>query len=497
MRWENRVVPFHAMPVTDSNRAVVPSDQLLQLLQDAVADRYVVLRILGKGGMGSVFLARELALDRLVAVKVAVLAPGESPDVLDRFRREARLAASLEHPHVVRVYAVGDGPDLVWFAMEYVEGPTLERFVREHGPLSSARTLQMLREVSDALAYAHERNIIHRDIKPANLLLTLDGRYLLSDFGIAKQSSEEGLTTTGRIIGTPAYMSPEQFRGQELTAASDQYALGCVAYFARTGREPFQEANVAGLIRAHLLDAPPSLSSIVPDVPPALERVVHRLLSKQAEERFPLTASISAALQDESPFVPPRSASTLARFSAAIRQHRTRSVSAITLLCAAAFGLWRQSSVHNSTAEASVQTTAAISNVDTVRAAPNASPRRTSASKIKDSPSESAVPSAAGSSIDAAPSAPPAAPAPDSKPVPIDAPPSAASGVRIGSRISGAVLFVNDAPAGVLGEPMRFTVPAGTVTLAVKAEGCRSWDTTVVIPPGELVPIGYRNPRCR
>ncbi|HEV2085199.1 MAG TPA: serine/threonine-protein kinase, partial [Gemmatimonadales bacterium] len=209
------------------------------LLADALRDRYVLERELGRGGMAVVYLAHDLRHDRSVALKVLhrELAQTLGPE---RFEREIKLAARLQHPHILTVLDSGESAGQLWFTMPYVEGQTLRDRLRREGQISVEEALRITREAAQALGYAHEHGIIHRDVKPENILLTIDGNILLADFGIARALQDvEALTQTGLVVGTPAYMSPEQATGEHtVNARADVYSLGCVLYEMLAGEPP-------------------------------------------------------------------------------------------------------------------------------------------------------------------------------------------------------------------------------------------------------------------
>ena len=259
-------------------------------LRIALANEFDVEGELGHGGMAAVFRARELALNRRVAIKV--MAPGllHGEGMVDRFRQEAITVANLQHANIVAVHGVRTIGDLHLFVMQYVPGRSLDRILRDQGALSLTSVRAILYHVGSALDYAHRRGVIHRDIKPANILLDADGDPVVTDFGIAKITEAPGHTRVGMVIGTPAYMSPEHCMGYDVGPASDQYALGIVAYEMLTGRPPFAGDGMA-LLRAHVDETPPPLRSIRGDVPAELESAVARMLAKSPEERFPDLAS--------------------------------------------------------------------------------------------------------------------------------------------------------------------------------------------------------------
>ena len=219
-------------------------DPLFLSFQEAVAGRYSLERELGRGGMGVVYLAREVRLDRPVAIKVLPPARAAQPALRERFLREARTAAKLSHPNIIPIHAVDEAHAFVFFAMAYVEGETITDRVAARGPLAPSEGARVLREVAWALSYAHGQGVIHRDVKPDNIMLeAASGRVLVADFGIAGLVRGAAGLSGGEVIGTPEFMSPEQALGEELDPRSDLYALGVTAFFVFTGRLPFEAAS--------------------------------------------------------------------------------------------------------------------------------------------------------------------------------------------------------------------------------------------------------------
>ena len=205
-----------------------------------IAGRYTLDREVGRGGMGAVWLGTDLVLGRQVAVKRLGLAPGVGTPDLERAEREARLAARLNHPHVVAVFdLVVEGAEH-WLVMEYVEGRTLSELVRQDGALPPDEAAPLLRQAAAALAAAHEAGIVHRDVKPSNMLVTAEGRVKLSDFGIARAEADASLTQTGLVTGSPSYLAPEVASGQLATAAADVWSLGATAFHALAGNPPYE-----------------------------------------------------------------------------------------------------------------------------------------------------------------------------------------------------------------------------------------------------------------
>ncbi len=272
------------------------TEPLIERLRRATIGRYDVYAELGSGGMATVFLALDLALDRKVAIKVMSPALLSSPDALARFKREAKVAAALSHPNIIGIYAVGEDPELAYYVMKFVEGRSLDSVIKDEGPQSVPFVQTLFQYAGNALAYAHERGVVHRDVKPANFMLDKDGWLIVTDFGIAKMEDAKGLTMSGTLIGTPYYMSPEQFNGKNITGSSDQYALGIVTYELLTGKTPFHADTLAEVMRGHLLDPPPPVREARPDVPLEMEKCISKMLEKKPEDRFPSLSDAVAAM---------------------------------------------------------------------------------------------------------------------------------------------------------------------------------------------------------
>ena len=260
----------------------------LDMLRKATLGEYEILTELGHGGMAAVYLAHDLALDRKVAIKVlspALLLMGEG--MVERFKREARTAAALSHPHIIPIYAVRESEHVLYFVMKYVKGRALDAVIHEVGPLPIAMVQTILAQVGDALGYAHRHGVIHRDIKSANIMLDEDGWAVVTDFGIAKVVQAQGLTVTGVTVGTPTYMSPEQCATHEVTGASDQYSLGVVAYEMLTGKLPFEGDSTMSVMYAHFNERPRPVTGLRPDCPANLGAGVMRMLEKDPLARWP------------------------------------------------------------------------------------------------------------------------------------------------------------------------------------------------------------------
>ena len=271
---------------------------LLARLQASLADRYAIDSAVGRGGMATVFLAVDLKHQRSVAIKV--LHPELATSLgVERFLREISIAAGLNHPHILALYDSGQAEDLLYYVMPYIEGETLRGRLQREGQLSIADTIRITSEIAEALGYAHSRGVVHRDIKPENIMFSA-GRALVADFGIARAltaATLEPLTAAGAIVGTPAYMSPEQATGSgQLDGRSDIYSLGCVVYEMLTGSVPFTGLTAQAVMARHSIDIAPPIRSVRPTVPDALERAVLTALAKVPADRFATAAQFAGAL---------------------------------------------------------------------------------------------------------------------------------------------------------------------------------------------------------
>ena len=286
-----------------------PAPEFLDL-QAALAGEYSLQRELGRGGMGVVYLARDVQLDRDVAIKVLPTQLAQAPEARERFLREARTAAGLSHPHIVPIHRVSESHGFVFFVMSYVEGETLGERLRTRGPMPAAEAARVMREVAWALAYAHGRGIVHRDVKPDNILLEVGtGRALVTDFGIARGGADPGqVTDPGKIMGTAQFMSPEQAAGEPIDGRSDIYALGVVGYLTVSGRLPFESPNVPALLVRQATETAPSVMRAAPGLPPALGAAIDQCLARDPEARFADGEALADALapaHDARPALPP------------------------------------------------------------------------------------------------------------------------------------------------------------------------------------------------
>jgi serine/threonine-protein kinase len=285
-------------------------------LQRALAGRFSIERELGRGGMGVVYLARDVRLERPVAIKQLAPALATRPDMRARFLREARAAARCFHPHIVPVHAVEEQGDLAWLVMAWVRGESLASRLRREGPLAAPEVHRLASEMGWALAYAHERGVVHRDVKPDNILVEdVSGRFLLTDFGIARLGDDAHTPVDG-VLGTARYMAPEQALGDMVDGRADLYALGITLHVAATGRAPFESDAAAALLVQHVTEAAPPIGARAPQLTPALARAIDRCLAKAVEHRFANAEAFLAALQADAASVAPVTPSLLA-----IRRH--------------------------------------------------------------------------------------------------------------------------------------------------------------------------------
>src|SRR5579872_6523406 len=262
-------------------------------------DDFQLEKKIGQGGMGEVYRARQISLDRPVAVKVLTRGLASQPGFVERFRREAKAAANIVHPHVIQIYAYGIANEMPYFAMEYVEGEDLQQRTRRLKRLAIEEIVDTMIAVASALGAAHEKNLIHRDVKPSNVMIDRQGNVKVMDFGLAKAASTDGsLTQSGVIMGTPNYLSPEQGRGDSIDGRSDLYSLGVMMYELLAGDLPFRADTPAGLIFKHVYEEPVPVSKRNPEIPPFLEEIVHKLLRKDPSDRYQNGKELVVDLQE-------------------------------------------------------------------------------------------------------------------------------------------------------------------------------------------------------
>lgn len=270
-------------------------DELLPALRADLAKDYEIEALIGRGGMAVVYRAIEKDLHRTVALKV--LPPGTAAAMAERFKREARVAANLDHPNVVPIYRVGQAANTQYFAMKFVEGRPLDAILESQGALPVSVILAILRGAVAGLAYAHDRRVVHRDIKGANVLIERDGRVMLSDLGIARAIEDKGLTATGAVMGTPHFMSPEQCSGQKVGPQTDQYSMGVLAFQMVTGQVPFDADNLMGILHHHFFTPVPDISRVREGVPPLLTSFILKALEKNPANRWDSTRDMLHAVE--------------------------------------------------------------------------------------------------------------------------------------------------------------------------------------------------------
>ncbi len=267
---------------------------------------YRVIALLGTGGMGRVYLALDEALDREVALKTLLPALAADTEFFARFTREARAAASLNHPNITQIYATGQEGAIPYFAMELIRGRSLENLVRQQGAVEARFALTLIRQSAIGLRHAADRGLIHRDVKPSNLMLTGDGVVKITDFGLAKAAgADTGLTATGQVLGSPGYISPEQAQGGTLDRRTDIYSLGAAFYHLVAGRLPFQAPTAVAMILKHMNEPLRSPRALNADVPFPVAAIIQKMMAKRPNERFQdyeaLIAAIDRALADLAP----------------------------------------------------------------------------------------------------------------------------------------------------------------------------------------------------
>jgi serine/threonine-protein kinase len=461
------------------------SEQLLRLVKQEVGSEFEVERELGRGGMAIVYLATEVNLGRKVAIKV--LPPDftfGSAGAIERFKREARTAATLDHPNIIPVYRVSPGGRLFWYAMKYLEGRSLADLLEEQRALSLADSIAILEQVASALDYAHARHVVHRDIKPANIMLDAQNRVIVTDFGIAKQLAAGAFTASGSVIGTPYYMSPEQCQGSKtITGAADQYSVGVMTYQMLSGQVPFEGDSAVDILTKHMLQPPPPLDIIRPGLPKHVYAAIERALAKKPEQRFPSVGAFVRALKESgepitTPVAPRRSrfdqaTTTPVAVSRKRRWSRVLVAAAVTGggLGAAALLLTRQAS----------SPPAGLTSSRTDTAAPRPA-----------TPLPSAGPSteAATTTVTAAPASPPTATSAGAGPAASPRPSQPTTGrVTILGLPAGGSVFVD----GRRRNGSSWELAAGTHTVRFEAPGFQpTGDTAISVPAGGSLRLSFR-----
>ena len=260
---------------------------------------YAIESLLGRGGMGAVYLATHARLERNVALKVIAPELADDDEFRERFLRESRLAASLDHPNAIPIYDAGEVDGVLFLAMRYVSGPSLQTLLRARGAISPEQTLRVAEQIGGALDGAHAAGLVHRDVKPANILLSesLDHAYLC-DFGLAKQASSDGMTQEGAFLGTVDYCAPEQIEGAAVDGRADLYSLGAVLFHCLAGEPPYRRESQFAVLEAHLREPPPALSTVRPGLPMALDGVLATAMAKYPDARYASGHDLAAALAE-------------------------------------------------------------------------------------------------------------------------------------------------------------------------------------------------------
>jgi serine/threonine-protein kinase len=291
------VVPEAESPWSGAAESLPPPDGGCR--RQVLANRYEILRLVGAGGMGNVYCARDLELDEIVALKTLRREIADKPGIVERFRREVRLARRVTHPNVARVFDIGEHDGDKFLTMEYIEGEALADVLAREGPLAVDRAVELARAVCAGLGAAHRAGVIHRDLKPDNVLLAKDGRVVLTDFGIARalDPAGGGGNTVGVTLGTPAYMAPEQVQGRDdIDARADIYALGAMLYEIFTGERAWRGDGAFAVAAARLVSDPPDPRTRRPDLPAAFARLILRCLARDRDDRFPSAEAVAEEL---------------------------------------------------------------------------------------------------------------------------------------------------------------------------------------------------------
>jgi serine/threonine-protein kinase len=476
--------------VSTHTRAVIK--ELFEAIKLAVEGRYRVTDMLGRGGMGAVFLAEDLRLGRTVAIKV--LRPELAGEVsyVGRFEREARIAAGLDHPNIIPIHAVEDADGLHYFVMKYIAGKSLDELLTgEPWPVEHCR--QILWQAACGLGHAHGRGVIHRDVKPSNIMIDEAGRAVITDFGISKALLQDTqYTSTGQVVGTPRYVSPEQAQGIPLDGRSDQYSLAVVGYQILVGRLPLIAESVHVLMYKHIYEVPPTAQSVRPDIPAQMSEALQRAMAKNPADRFATMEDFATAIWPERPVRAGQPTPTIGRFSPlarliARRKPRHRALAAAAVLAAGvavAFLVGRGMQSHGGDlvvpAAGPASSLASPTGVVPPVAAPALPPVASESTGLSvpsvDTAARDSLPTA-GTPDSAAPSAPPRREPPKRTRV---LPPTP------GPRARAAPETPPPPPAAEVGYLTVNAVPYGTVSI----DGVEIGDTPIVrrrLPPGEHV----------
>jgi serine/threonine-protein kinase len=442
--------------------------ELLSALRRDLSRQYQITDLLGRGGMSLVYLAQEVELNRQVAIKVLPLQLLHGADAAERFEREGKIAASLDHPHIVPIFRVGSTSTFLWYTMKRIRGRSLEQIIAERGGLPLADVLSIVQQVGDALQYAHRQGVVHRDVKPANVMIEESGWAYVCDFGVARAFGSVSLTQTGASLGTPRYMAPEQVEGKPVDGRCDQYSLAILVWEALTGTLPFTGESVGELIRQHLLEPAPPLSNARRDIPVNVSEAVGRGMSKNPAERFPDVAAFVRALGGD---------------------------------------LDRRVSAAFSSASAAVASRPALADAPTIRF-PQPRHRRALALSLlagivlvgggiwaalrPSGPANGATPQRAADSVPQLAVPPP--PPPPPPPTAVTSQPAARARLSLSTQPTG-MLFLD-------GKPVRYTpvigveIPAGRHRVQVKRDGFVPFDTVFIAAPGQEIKLTRKTLRA-
>jgi len=452
------------------------SEALFRRVRMVLEGEFDVERELARGGMGVIFKATEVGLRRSVALKVLPPELGLNVRSAERFKREARMVAELDHPNIIPVYRVGQLGGIFFIAMKFIEGRSLGLILDTQGALPVPVTLQVLRGATRGLAYAHDRHIIHRDIKGGNILVDQDGRVMVSDFGVALRAADVNLTADGTVIGTPPFMSPEQCAGRRTGPQSDQYSIGIVGFQMLTGAVPFRADTIAGMMQHHFFTPAPDVRQARDDVPPALAEVLNRTLQKDPAARYATTRDMLAALE-AIPFSEDDRRESEQMLRQLVQGTVMPRVSARALpplpdrptmpLAAAELGK-RRLPVRVGVAASGVLLLGLVLGV-----------LRLTARRGDATPGPSAIPAAPATLQVAKPLA-------ASKP-PVARPPGGK--LRMLTRPTDAEIFIDGRRVGA-GAVVDLPLTAGERRLEVRAPGYRSFDTTLVVTVGSTLSLG-------
>jgi eukaryotic-like serine/threonine-protein kinase len=496
----------------DGTTAAIDSSELHLmegLLRSDTQAEFRIERLLGRGGMAVVYLATEIHLDRKVAIKVLPpeLTFGQG---VERFKREAKTAAALDHPHIIPIYRVASGSKIFWYAMKYLEGRSLEDVLKERHRLPLDETIAILDQVAKALDHAHRHHVIHRDVKPANIMLDAENRVVVTDFGIAKALTAGALTASGSVIGTPYYMSPEQAMGGKISGASDQYSVAVLAYRMLSGHVLFDGESPIEILHKHCMAPPPSLETANADLPPHVYHAVQRALAKKAEQRYPSVGAFVEGLKRPALDVTvanlrveprPRAAAPGGTVSAPPHARKRIPVAAISAAVGVAVlvlvAVWMG---RRHVAPSGAATTSGPAEAASIPA-PSASALPPSLQTATPAPAE--VPRTQRHPKTAAPAArtpiapPPARP--PSRVAPIVASQRGQSeGAGLGDRgilklviDPEAELFIDEVYMGLV-HSRSDTLPAGPHLVRLEREGFRSFDTTLTVGAAQVLRIEFR-----